>query len=91
MDEPFTGLDPVSLFNLKQIIRNNREKKIGCLISSHMLDIAEKLADDLIFIKGGRALYSGVFDDLKKTWPDSGSLDELFLKLNNTGLNAKSG
>lgn len=81
MDEPFEGLDALSLFNLKQLILKNKKQGRGCLISSHMLDIAEKISDIIVFIRDGKLLYRGAFENLKNTWPDINSLEELYLKL----------
>lgn len=87
---PLKVWTPISLLNLKQLLLNNREKGIGCFLSSHMLDIAEKISDHIIFIKKGKILYNGAFEDLKNSWPNIESLDELYFKLYNQGANGKN-
>jgi len=61
LDEPFAGIDPIAVFEIKQIIRRLAEKGIGVLITDHnvrdTLEITNEafiIADGLIFAKGGR-------------------------------------
>ncbi|MBE1555919.1 ABC transporter ATP-binding protein [Sporosarcina limicola] len=53
MDEPFNGLDPTSIIELKQLIRTLHTQGIGILISTHNLDILEDLTNTIWFIKDG--------------------------------------
>lgn len=54
MDEPFNGLDPTSVIELKELIRALHAKGISLLISTHNLDILEDLTDTIWFIKDGK-------------------------------------
>lgn len=50
LDEPLTGLDPVSIFQVKQALKNHAEKGNIVFFSSHLIDIVEKLCDRIIII-----------------------------------------
>lgn len=54
MDEPFNGLDPTSIIELKHLIRTLHAKGISLMISTHNLDILEDLTDTIWFIKEGK-------------------------------------
>ena len=54
MDEPFNGLDPTSVIELKELIRALHAKGISLLISTHNLDILEDLTNTIWFIKDGK-------------------------------------
>jgi len=61
LDEPFAGIDPIAVFDIKQIIRQLADKGIGILITDHnvrdTLEITNEafiIADGLIFANGGR-------------------------------------
>lgn len=50
LDEPLTGLDPVSIFQVKQALKHHAEKGNIVFFSSHLIDIVEKLCDRIIII-----------------------------------------
>lgn len=50
LDEPLTGLDPVSIFQVKQCLKHHAEKGNIVFFSSHLIDIVEKLCDRIIII-----------------------------------------
>lgn len=80
MDEPLTGLDPQSSYNLKEMMREHAKKGNTVLFSTHVLDIAEKLCDRIGILKKGKLIFLGSMDDLKKSYPDL-SLEEIYLKM----------
>ena len=65
LDEPTTGLDPISLIHLKDLIR--REKKAGktILITTHIMDFVETMADEIVFLLEGDIYFRGTVDELK--------------------------
>jgi ABC-2 type transport system ATP-binding protein len=82
LDEPFDGLDPISIHNLKRHLRERLARGAGVLLSSHMLDVAEKVADDVVLLKGGWIVYAGGFQALLRERPDGASnLEEIYFKL----------
>ncbi len=82
LDEPFDGLDPISIFRLKNYLQQRRDRGRGVLLSSHLLDVAEKIADDVVLIKQGSILYQGGCAALTGgSEGHTGSLDEIYFEL----------
>jgi len=77
IDEPTNGLDPIAVFGVKKIMQARRENGVGTLISSHVLDLVEKIADDLIILREGRIAFAGSLGALSAQWPGK-SLDEIY-------------
>ena len=80
LDEPMTGLDPKSSFELKRLMREHADKGNCVFFSSHVLDVVEKVCDRVGIIDGGRLLADCTLSELKTTGLNE-SLEELFLKL----------
>lgn len=80
LDEPFYGLDPVGSYLLKNELREHRNNGTTILLSSHMLDIAEKLSDTVTIINHGRAVVTGTLEALRKDLGASTSLEQIFLQ-----------
>ncbi|MGB5818951.1 MAG: ABC transporter ATP-binding protein [Saonia sp.] len=66
LDEPTTGLDPVALIRLKELIQ--REKKQGktILVSSHIMQFVEEVADEIVYLLEGKIYFKGSIEALKK-------------------------
>ena len=79
MDEPFVGLDPKAVFDVKEIM--NEMVKDGKIIffSTHILDVAEKLCSRVAIIKKGELIKVGNMDEIK----GDKSLEKVFLELEN--------
>ena len=56
LDEPLTGLDPVSIFQVKQCLKRHAENGNIVFFSSHLIDIVEKLCDRIIIISGHKVV-----------------------------------
>lgn len=84
LDEPLTGLDPQSAFELKKMMREHVEKGNSVFFSTHVLEVAEKLCDEIIIIKSGELLYNGTLEKLKETHKSQASLENIFLELTDT-------
>lgn len=80
LDEPMTGLDPRSAFNLKNLMKEHASKGNCVFFSSHVLEVVEKLCDRVGIIEDGHLIASCDMDELKEKNKDK-SLEELFLKL----------
>ena len=65
LDEPMTGLDPKSSFELKNIMREYANKNNTVFFSTHILDVAERLWDRIGIIEQGKLLFVGTYEDLK--------------------------
>ena len=84
LDEPLTGLDPQAAFELKQMMREHADKGKSVFFSTHVLEVAEKLCDEICIIKSGQLLYTGTLEKLKETHKSSASLENIFLELTDT-------
>lgn len=81
LDEPMTGLDPKSSFELKNMMREHADKNNTVFFSTHILDVAERLCDRIGIIDKGRLLFVGTYEDLKKELKENKSLEELFMEI----------
>ena len=77
MDEPFVGLDPKAVFDMKEIMRSMAKEGKTIFFSTHILDVAEKLCDRVAIIKSGKIVKIGKMNDIK----GDESLEEVFLEL----------
>jgi Cu-processing system ATP-binding protein len=66
LDEPTTGLDPVSLIHLKDLIRKEKAAGKTILITTHIMDFVETMADEIVFLLEGNIYFKGKVDELKK-------------------------
>lgn len=81
IDEPFSGLDAWATIELLDWMRRERDKGASIILSTHVLDIAERICDRFMVINNGRAAAAGSFEDLQATAGMSGGLFEIFLEL----------
>jgi len=81
LDEPMTGLDPKSTFELKNMMREHANQKNTVFFSTHILDVAERLCDRIGIIDKGKLLFVGTYEDLKKELKENKSLEELFMEI----------
>jgi len=82
-DEPLIGLDPKGMRELKSMIMERRAQGNSVLISTHMLDTAERLCDRVIILKRGQLIAEGTVAELKQRLQSSAdvSLEDMFLEL----------
>ncbi len=65
LDEPFSGLDPVNMEMIKDIILEEKRKGITFIFSTHVMEQAEKLCDKICLINKGRKVLDGKLFDVK--------------------------
>jgi len=65
VDEPFIGLDPRATKDFLRLLEAERKRGAGVLMSTHVLDTAEKICDDFVLISGGRVAASGTLEDIR--------------------------
>jgi ABC-2 type transport system ATP-binding protein len=77
MDEPFVGLDPKAVFDIKEVL--NEMVKEGKIVfySTHILDVAEKLCTRVAIIKNGKLVKAGSMKEIK----GDKSLEKVFMEL----------
>ncbi|HSR59472.1 MAG TPA: ABC transporter ATP-binding protein [Robiginitalea sp.] len=66
LDEPTTGLDPASLIRLKERIRLEKSRGKLFLVTTHIMQFVEELADEVIYLLEGRIYFKGTLDQLRK-------------------------
>lgn len=66
LDEPTTGLDPISLIRLKELIKAEKQKGKTILISSHVMSFVEEISDEIVFLLEGKIYFKGTISTLKK-------------------------
>ena len=82
LDEPFLGLDPEGQLKVKSMVKEVVKRGGAALISTHMLDTAERFCDTVTIIYIGREVISGDIESIKQA-VDANSLEEAFIKLIN--------
>lgn len=80
LDEPMVGLDPRAAHTLKEEMRRHCEKGNTVFFSTHVLEVAEKLCDEIAIIDRGRLVAQGTLEQLR-SGEKGASLEQLFLEL----------
>jgi ABC-type multidrug transport system ATPase subunit len=77
------GLDPKAIKNTKRIFNELKERGKTILVSTHLIDSVEMIADRIMIMKDGRIIGNDTLPNLKTTFNQSGdsSLEDLFLEL----------
>ena len=82
IDEPFLGLDPLAVNDLLQLINEKKHEGASILMSTHVLDTAEKYCDRFVLINDGSVSYEGSMNEIQQHFNDLGhSLNEIYLAL----------
>jgi ABC-2 type transport system ATP-binding protein len=68
LDEPFSGLDPVSVDTLREAVLELRSRGKTIFFSTHVMEQAEQLCDRLVLIDRGRTVVSGPLEQLRATY-----------------------
>jgi ABC-2 type transport system ATP-binding protein len=69
LDEPFSGLDPIGVESLTEILRQTAATGVAVVFSSHQLDLVEDVCQDVVIIDHGRIVLGGDVDALKAASP----------------------
>jgi ABC-2 type transport system ATP-binding protein len=91
VDEPMVGLDPRSARIVKDLFLAQARSGVAVLMSTHLLSIAEELADTIGIIDHGRMLAQGTLAELRGRVKSDGPLEDLFLTLTGGGRPAANG
>ena len=87
LDEPMLGLDPQSAYELKKMMKEHAAAGNSVLFSTHVLEVAEKLCNQVLIIKKGELQFSGSLEDLQQQHPNE-DLESIFLELNGVSKDA---
>ncbi len=81
LDEPTVGLDPKSARLIKDILRQIAERGAAIMLSTHILEIAERMCDRIAIIHRGKLIAIGTLDELRSHGKGEISLEDIFLEL----------
>ncbi len=81
LDEPMTGLDPKSSYDLKEMMKEHAKSGKTVFFSTHVLEVAEKICDRVGIINKGKLVFVGTLEEMKEKFKENGSLEELFLEI----------
>src|SRR5690606_13998975 len=86
LDEPTVGLDPRSARLIKDILRQIADRGAAVFLSTHILEIAERMCDRIGIINRGRLIAVGSMEELRRmeksqTGREGSSLEDIFLSL----------
>lgn len=86
VDEPFYGLDPLAVHDLLQLIEEVKNKGTAVLMSTHVLDTAERYCDRFVLLANGQVRAHGTLDELRQTaGKPNATLDQLYLQMTGDG------
>lgn len=80
LDEPTTGLDPIALIYLKELINKAKQAGKTILITTHIMSLVDELADEIVFLLDGKIYFKGSVDALK-TQTEQKSLEHAIANL----------
>jgi ABC-2 type transport system ATP-binding protein len=82
LDEPLTGLDAGVARQVKDLLQDRVRGGATVILTTHILDVAERMADRIGIIQRGRLLAEGTLDDLRARTGEAGAtLEDVFLDL----------
>ncbi len=90
LDEPFDGLDALTVVKLKNLLKKLKEKEKTVLITSHILSYIEDLTDEVAVINKGKIVFQSKISELRSKVKNAvtnetyKSLEEIFIDLTNT-------
>lgn len=86
VDEPFLGLDPLAIADLIALLEEEKAKGTSILMSTHVLDSAEKICDSFVILHQGQVRAQGDLQTLRATFGmENASLNEIYLALTQEG------
>jgi ABC-2 type transport system ATP-binding protein len=83
LDEPLTGLDPKAIRQIRDAIRRRADRGSAIIVSSHLLDLVERLGDRILVLHRGRRVALGTLDEIRAatTAGAAGTLEEVFFAI----------
>ncbi|KRN29753.1 ABC-type transporter ATP-binding protein EcsA [Lactobacillus selangorensis] len=82
IDEPFTGLDPLAINDLLTIVNEKKQEGASVFMSTHILDTAQKYADQFVLLNHGRVRAEGTLKQLEEQFHMSAAdLDDIYLQM----------
>lgn len=86
VDEPFLGLDPLAISHLTELLDQEKAKGKAILMSTHVLDAAEKMCDRFVILHQGQVRATGTLADLRQQFgKENASLTDIYMALTKEG------
>ncbi|GEP22866.1 MAG: ABC transporter ATP-binding protein [Lentilactobacillus diolivorans] len=86
IDEPFLGLDPLAVNDLLNLISDRKKQGASILMSTHVLDTAQRYCDRFVLLHNGKVRTEGTLEQLRTLFPNAGdSLNDIYLSLAREG------
>jgi Cu-processing system ATP-binding protein len=90
LDEPTVGLDPLATTHFKDKLRKERAAGRTVLLSSHLINEVEELADHVVYLQDGNPLFDGSMEEIKRTTAEA-RLDRALVRVMEIGREAAHG
>ena len=81
IDEPLIGLDPYTIRAIKQLLREKARAGMTIFLTTHILSLAEEVADRIGIIRDGRLIALGTLDQIRTRSGSAGDLETAFIAL----------
>ena len=82
VDEPFLGLDPLAISDLTELLAQEKAKGKAILMSTHVLDAAEKMCDRFVILHQGQIRATGTLAELREAFGDkTATLNAIYMSL----------
>ena len=81
LDEPLTGLDAAAARDVKELLQSHVRAGASIVLTTHILDVAERIADRIGIMHAGRLLEVGTFAELRQRHAGHATLEDIFLHL----------
>lgn len=82
VDEPFLGLDPLAISDLTELLAQEKAKGKAILMSTHVLDAAEKMCDRFVILHQGQIRATGTLAELREAFDDeTATLNDIYMSL----------
>ncbi len=81
LDEPLTGLDAAAARDVKDLLQSRVRAGVSIVLTTHILDVAERIADRIGIMHAGRLLEVGAFAELRERHGANATLEDIFLRL----------
>jgi ABC-2 type transport system ATP-binding protein len=81
LDEPLTGLDASAARQVKDLLQNYVQQGNTVILTTHILEVAERLANRIGIISAGQLRALGTLEELRALSGEQGSLEDVFLEL----------
>jgi ABC-2 type transport system ATP-binding protein len=81
VDEPMVGLDPRAARLVKDVFKDQARKGRTVFMSTHSLEVAQEVCEEIAIIQTGKIIAKGTAEDLKREAGVDGTLEKIFLKL----------